>query len=77
MSVKLVAINSYVKALRNSSLKDCSTADYVGCLKSKLYRVEGNKVYFRTYINDTEYWEYVFERHVGKIEYLFRTFVSE
>ncbi len=77
MSVKLIAITSYVKALRNSSLRDCDDADYMGCLKSKLYHVSGNKVFFRTYINDREYWEYVFEREVGSIEYLYRTFGRE
>lgn len=77
MTIKLISITSYVKALRNSSLKECSDVDYMGCLKSKLYHVEGNKVFFRTYLNDLEYFEYVFERSVGKIEYLYRTYGRE
>lgn len=75
MTVKLIAVNSYVKALRKSSLKERSDIDYMNCLKSKLYHIEGDVVTFRTYKNDFEYWEFVFQRKgVGHIEYLYMTY---
>lgn len=78
MSVKLIAVNSYVKALQKSSLKQRSDVDYMNCLKSKLYHIVGDKVLFRTYINDIEYWEYAFKRAgVGNIEYLYATYGCE
>lgn len=77
MSVKLIAVNSYVKALQKSSLKQRSDVDYMNCLKSKLYHIVGTKVLFRTYINDIEYWEYAFQRKDTGIEYLYMTYGCE
>lgn len=77
MSVKFIAVTSYVKALQKSSLKERSDVDYMNCLKSKLYYIEGDVVKFRTYKNDFEYWEYVFQRHIGRIEYLYMTYGCE
>lgn len=77
MSVKLIAVNSYVKALQKSSLKGRSNVDYMNCLKSKLYHIVGTKVLFRTYINDIEYWEYAFQRKDTGIEYLYMTYGCE
>ena len=74
MSVKLIAVTSYVKALQKSSLKQRSDVDYMNCLKSKLYHIKGNVVLFRTYINDIEYWEYAFQRVGSGIEYLYMTY---
>ena len=78
MSVRLLAVNSYVKALQKSGMKSRSEVDYFNCLKSKLYHIQGNKVVFRTYMNDVEYWEYAFSRiNPGKIEYLYTTYGCE
>lgn len=78
MSVRLLAVNSYVKAVQKSGLKNRSEVDYFNCLKSKLYHIQGNKVLFRTYMNNLEYWEYAFMRvDVGKIEYLYTTYGCE
>lgn len=78
MSVRLIAVNSYVKALQKSGMKQRSEIDYMSCLKSKLYHIQGNKVLFRTYINDIEYWEYAFKRvGVGNIEYIYTTYGCE
>jgi len=78
MSVRLIAVNSYVKALQKSGMKQRSEVDYMSCLKSKLYHIQGDKVLFRTYINDIEYWEYAFKRAgVGNIEYVYTTFGCE
>lgn len=78
MSVRLIAVNSYVKALQKSGMKQRSEVDYMSCLKSKLYHIAGDKVLFRTYINDLEYWEYAFKRvDVGNIEYIYTTYGCE
>jgi hypothetical protein len=78
MSVRLIAVNSYVKALQKSGMKQRSEVDYMSCLKSKLYHIQGDKVLFRTYINDIEYWEYAFKRAgVGNIEYVYTTYGCE
>lgn len=78
MSVRLIAVNSYVKALQKSGMKKRSEVDYMSCLKSKLYHIEGNKVLFRTYINDVEYWEYAFMRvKPGQIEYVYTTYGND
>lgn len=78
MSVRLLAVTSYVKAVQKSSLKQRSEVDYFNCLKSKLYHIQGNKVLFRTYMNDIEYWEYAFMRvKPGQIEYLYTTYGCE
>ena len=73
MSVHLIAIPSYVKALKESSLKERSKIDYENAMHSKLYSIKGDTVLFRNYINDIEYWEYAFNRAegIGKIKYLF------
>lgn len=78
MSVRLIAVNSYVKALKKAGLNERAKGDYMNCLKSKLYHVAGDKVLFRTYINDVEYWEYAFKRAgVGNIEYIYTTYGCE
>jgi hypothetical protein len=78
MSVRLIAVTSYVKAVQKSGMKQRSEIDYMSCLKSKLYHIQGNKVLFRTYINDIEYWEYAFKRvDVGNIEYIYTTYGCE
>jgi hypothetical protein len=78
MSVRLLAVTSYVDAVKKSGMKNRSEVDYFNCLKSKLYHIQGNKVVFRTYMNDIEYWEYAFKRAgVGKIEYLYTTYGCE
>lgn len=75
MSVRLLAVTSYVDAVKRSGMKNRSEVDYFNCLKSKLYRIQGNKVIFRTYMNDLEYWEYAFKRvKPGQIEYLYTTY---
>ena len=78
MSVRLLAVNSYVNAVKRSGLKNRSEVDYFNCLKSKLYHIQGDKVVFRTYMNDLEYWEYAFSRvKPGQIEYLYTTYGCE
>lgn len=78
MSVRLLAVNSYVNAAKRAGLKDRSEVDYFNCLKSKLYHIQGDKVLFRTYINDEEYWEYAFSREkLDQIEYLYTTYGCE
>ena len=78
MGVQLLAVTSYVKAVQKSGLKNRSEVDYFNCLKSKLYHIQGNKVVFRTYMNDIEYWEYAFQRiKPGQIEYLYTTYGCE
>lgn len=78
MSVRLIAVTSYVKAVQKAGLKERANTDYMNCLKSKLYHIVGDKVLFRTYINDIEYWEYAFKRVApGNIEYIYTTYGCE
>lgn len=71
MSVKLITVPSYVKAVQNSSLKERSALDYRNAMKSTLYMVKGNIALFRTYLNEIEYFEFAFQRvGVGNIQYL-------
>lgn len=73
MSVHLIAIPSYVKAVKESSLKERSKVDFENAMHSKLHSIKGDIVLFRNYINESEYWEYAFNRSegIGKIKYLF------
>lgn len=75
MSVRLAVIESYVKAVEASGLKERSIDDYYTCLASKLHDIQGDKVLFRSYINDIEYWEYAFHRvSKGNIKLLYTTY---
>lgn len=73
MSVHLIAIPSYVKAVEKSSIKQRSNVDYENIMQSRLHSIKGDVVLFRKYINEVEYWEFAFNREkgIGKIEYLF------
>lgn len=78
MSVRLQVVESYVKAVKESGLRDRSLEDYYSCLRATLYDIKGDKVLFRTYINDIEYWEYAFSRRVlNKIKFLYITYGCE
>lgn len=77
MSVKLLVVGSYVKALEKSSLKERSQNDYFRCLGSNLHDIQGDKVLFRSYINECEYWEYAFKRGKEEVEFLYTTYGVE
>ena len=44
MSVKLLVVGSYVKAVKDSGLKERSKKDYMNCLGSELHDIKGDKV---------------------------------
>ena len=78
MSIRLVVVSSYVKAVNESGLRERSLTDYHNCLASKLHDIQGDKILFRYYINDFEYWEYAFKRAgKGKIEYIYTTYGAD
>ena len=77
MSVKLLVVGSYVKAVEKSGLKERSKNEYYTCLGSKLHNIEGDKVLFRNYINECEYWEYAFSRRGQGVEFLYTTYGVE
>lgn len=78
MGVTLITVPSYVEAVRKSSLKERSEYHYRNVMKSKLHKIEGNKVLFREYLNEAEYWEYAFERKgVKKIDFIYTTYGIE
>lgn len=74
--VKLLVVGSYVKAVQKSGLKERSQYDYYQCLGSKLHNIDGDKVLFRNYINECEYWEYAFKRG-EEVEFLYTTYGVE
>ena len=73
----LLVVGSYVKAVQKSSLKERSQNDYFRCLGSKLHDIQGDKVLFRNYINECEYWEYAFSRSGQEVEFLYTTYGVE
>ena len=77
MAVKLLVVGSYVKAVKNSGLKERSEKDYMNCLGSELHDIKGDKVLFRNYINECEYWEYAFSRKSQGVEFLYTTYGVE
>ena len=77
MSVTLLVVGSYVKAVNKSSLKERSKSDYYSCLNSKLHSIKGDVVKFRNYINECEYWEYAFQRGKHEVEFLYTTYGIE
>lgn len=78
MSLRLSVIESYVKAVNESGLKERNESDYRTCLNAKLHSIDetGDIVKFRTYISPWEYWEYAFSRKDGrgKVQFLYTTY---
>lgn len=69
MSLRLIVVPKFIEAVRNSGMKEKSEYDYYNCLRAKLHKIEDDKVIFRTYLDDVEYWEYTFKKvSVGNIE---------
>lgn len=71
MSVRLSDAASYVIAVENAGL---SNLDYQNAMQSRLYDIKGDKVLFRTYINDIEFWEFAFKRGDSWIELVYTTY---
>lgn len=78
MSLRLSVVPTYVEAVNASGLKERNSMDYDNVMKAKLHNIDktGTVVYFRTYINPIEYWEYAFSRKNdnGKVDFLYTTY---
>ena len=75
MATKVVNLPSYVEALNKSGLKNRSNHDYYSCLSAEIYNIEDDKVTFRNYMTDIEYYEYAFVRHgKGNVEFIYVTY---
>ena len=72
MKTRLIEGPTYRAAVRNAGI-DIAT-DPRNYLSAVLHRVNGNKVFFRSYKNEVEYNEFVFDRtFLRNIEFLYAT----